>query len=74
MTYAYVNPAVAVVLGYLAGLVGLLPKPEVLDVWTLTGTLVILGGVAITTSATTPAAERQPLAPAPDEVPEAPAS
>jgi len=35
---------VAVVLGYLAGVVGLLPKPEVLDVWSLAGTLVILGG------------------------------
>ena len=74
MTYAYVNPAVAVVLGYLAGLVGLLPKPEVLDVWSLGGTLVILAGVALTTSA--PAAPRggRQIAPAPDELPETPAS
>ncbi|HEY5506053.1 MAG TPA: EamA family transporter, partial [Coriobacteriia bacterium] len=46
MTYAYVNPAVAVVLGYIAGLIGLLAKPETLDVWALLGTLTILGGVA----------------------------
>lgn len=74
MTYAYVNPAVAVIVGYVAGLIGLLPKPETLDVWTIAGTLVILGGVAITTSAPTPLAHREPLAPAPDEIPETPAS
>jgi len=74
MTYAYVNPAVAVVLGYLAGLVGLLPKPEVLDVWSLGGTLVILAGVALTTSAPAAARGRRQIAPAPDELPETPAS
>jgi drug/metabolite transporter (DMT)-like permease len=74
MTYAYVNPVVAVVLGYLAGVVGLLPEPELLDVWTLVGTLVILSGVALTTSATSPGAAREPIAPAPDELPETPAS
>lgn len=74
MTYAYVNPAVAVVLGYLAGVVGLLPKPETLDVWSLTGTLVILGGVALTTSAPPAPAHREPIAPSADEIPEAPAS
>ena len=74
MTYAYVNPAVAVLLGYVAGLVGLLPKPEVLDVWSITGTLVILGGVALTTSAPSLALGRQPLAPSPGEIPETPAS
>ena len=74
MTYAYVNPAVAVVLGYLAGLIGLLPKPEVLDVWSLGGTLVILAGVALTTSAPAVMGGRGPVAPAPDELPESPAS
>jgi drug/metabolite transporter (DMT)-like permease len=74
MTYAYVNPAVAVALGYLAGVVGLLPKPETLDVWSLTGTLVILGGVALTTSAPAAPAHREPIAPSADEIPEAPAS
>jgi drug/metabolite transporter (DMT)-like permease len=74
MTYAYVNPAVAVVLGYLAGLIGLLPHPETLDIWALLGTLVILGGVALTTSAPAPATGRDPLAPEPDELPEGPAS
>lgn len=74
MTYAYVNPAVAVAAGYLAGLVGLLPKPEVLDVWSILGTLTILSGVALTTSAPTPASHREPIAPEPDELPEGPAS
>jgi drug/metabolite transporter (DMT)-like permease len=80
MTYAYVNPAVAVALGYLAGIVGLLPKPETLDVWSLAGTLVILGGVALTTSTPSPpsassgAPRREPIAPSPDELPETPAS
>lgn len=74
MTYAYVNPAVAVVLGYLAGVVGLLPKPEVLDIWSLAGTLVILGGVALTTSAPARGDHRGSIAPAPDELPETPAS
>jgi len=74
MTYAYVNPAVAVALGYLAGLIGLLPKPEVLDVWALLGTLTILGGVALTTSAPASPAHREPIAPEPDELPEAPPS
>lgn len=74
MTYAYVNPAVAVVLGYVAGLIGLLPKPETLDVWSLTGTLVILGGVALTTSAAAPRPGRAPIAPSEGEIPETPAS
>jgi drug/metabolite transporter (DMT)-like permease len=74
MTYAYVNPAVAVVLGYVAGLIGLLPKPETLDVWSILGTLIILGGVALTTSATPPPSGREPIAPSPGEIPETPAS
>lgn len=74
MTYAYVNPAVAVVLGYLAGVVGLLAKPEVLDVWSIAGTLIILAGVALTTSAPAPSDRRDPVAPEPDELAETPAS
>ena len=74
MTYAYVNPVVAVVLGYVAGLVGLLAKPEVLDAWGIAGTVVIIAGVAITTSAPTASGRREPIAPEPDELPEAPAS
>ena len=74
MTYAYVNPAVAVVLGYLAGLIGLLAKPETLDAWSIAGTLVILGGVALTTSAPSRVRGREPIAPSPGEIPETPAS
>ncbi len=74
MTYAYVNPAVAVVLGYLAGFVGLLAKPETLDAWGIAGTLVIIAGVAITTSAPSTPGRREPIAPEPDEIPEAPGS
>lgn len=72
MTYAYVNPVVAVALGYVAGFVGLLAEPERLDLWGLAGMAVIVVGVALTTSAPTvgggPAA-----APSPGEVPEIPA-
>jgi drug/metabolite transporter (DMT)-like permease len=74
MTHAYVNPAVAVVLGYLAGVIGLLAKPETLDVWALLGTLTILAGVAITTGAPTAHGHRDPIAPEPDEIPKTPAS
>jgi drug/metabolite transporter (DMT)-like permease len=73
MTYAYVNPVVAVVLGYVAGLIGLLAKPETLDAWGIAGTVVIVAGVAITTSAPVGGGRRQPIAPEPDELPEAPA-
>ncbi|MCX8007983.1 MAG: EamA family transporter [Coriobacteriia bacterium] len=50
MTYAYVNPAIAVVLGHAAGRVGLVP-PEPIDGWTIAGTVVIIVGVALATSA-----------------------
>lgn len=50
MTYAYVNPAIAVALGNLAGRVGLVP-PEPVDAWTLAGAAVIVVGVALATSA-----------------------
>jgi drug/metabolite transporter (DMT)-like permease len=74
MTYAYVNPAVAVVLGYLAGFVGLLARPETLDAWGIAGTIVIIAGVAITTSAPAAPGRREPIAPEPDEIPETPGS
>jgi drug/metabolite transporter (DMT)-like permease len=74
MTYAYVNPVVAVALGYLAGIVGLLAKPETLDAWGVAGTVVIVAGVAITTSAPTRAGRREPIAPEPDELAETPGS
>lgn len=74
MTYAYVNPVVAVALGYAAGLVGLLPAPEVLDAWGIAGTVVIVAGVALTTSAPAKAAGREPIAPEADEVSEVPAA
>jgi len=74
MTYAYVNPVVAVALGYLAGLVHLIPKPETLDAWGVAGTVVIVAGVAITTSAPTRPGHREPIAPEPDELAETPGS
>jgi drug/metabolite transporter (DMT)-like permease len=72
MTYAYVNPAVAVALGYLAGLVGILAKPETLDAWGFAGTAIIIAGVAITTGAPSEPGSRKPIAPEPDELPETP--
>jgi drug/metabolite transporter (DMT)-like permease len=74
MTYAYVNPLVAVVLGYVAGFIGLLAKPETLDAWGIAGTVVIVAGVAITTSVPPSLGRREPIAPEPDELPEAPGS
>jgi len=46
MTYAYVNPVVAAVLGW--AVLG-----ERLDAWTFAGMVVIIAGVALTTSAPT---------------------
>lgn len=74
MTYAYVNPVVAVALGYVAGYVGLLEHPESLDIWGLAGTVIIVAGVALTTSSPVSPAAREPIAPEPDELPETPAS
>ena len=74
MTYAYVNPVVAVGLGYLAGMVGLLAQPERLDAWGFAGMIVIVAGVAIATSAPVAHAHREPVAPEPDELAETPAS
>jgi len=52
MTYAYVNPVIAVFLGLAAGSLGLVP-PEPLDGWVLAGMTIIVAGVALTTSAPT---------------------
>lgn len=60
MTYAYVNPVIAVFLGWTAGSLGLVP-PEPVDGWVLAGMAVIVGGVALATSAPTrPAAVLAP--------------
>ncbi|NTW28308.1 MAG: EamA family transporter [Coriobacteriia bacterium] len=50
MTYAYVNPVIAVFAGALAGRLGLVP-PEPITAVTLIGMVVIVGGVALATSA-----------------------
>lgn len=52
MTYAYVNPVIAVFLGWTAGRLGLVP-PEPVDAWVLAGMAIIVAGVALTTSAPT---------------------
>ena len=52
MTYAYVNPVIAVFAGALAGRIGLVP-PEPVTLSTLLGMVVIVGGVALTTAAPT---------------------
>jgi len=46
MTYAYVNPVIAVFAGALAGRIGLVP-PEPITASTLIGMVVIVGGVAL---------------------------
>lgn len=62
MTYAYVNPVIAVFLGWAAGTLGLV-RPEPVDGWVLGGMTIIVAGVALTTSAPT----RPALADALDE-------
>lgn len=62
MTYAYVNPVVAVFLGWAAGHVGLLSAPEPVDAWILAGTAIIVAGVALTTTAPTRVPEQPSLA------------
>lgn len=57
MTYAYVNPVIAVFLGWAAGRLGLV-APEPVDAWMAVGMTIIVIGVALTTSAPTrPAAQ-----------------
>lgn len=53
MTYTYVNPVVAVFLGWAAGGLGLIATPEPIDGWVLAGMTVIVIGVALTTSSAT---------------------
>lgn len=52
MTYAYVNPVIAVFAGWAAGALGLVP-PEPIVLSTLVGMAVIVAGVALTTAAPT---------------------
>jgi drug/metabolite transporter (DMT)-like permease len=52
MTYAYVNPVIAVFAGWLAGSVGLVP-PEPVSASVFVGMIVIVAGVAMTTTAPT---------------------
>jgi len=59
MTYAYVNPVIAVFAGWAAGSVGLVP-PEPIVLTTLVGMAVIVAGVALTTAAPTLPPRRTP--------------
>lgn len=52
MTYAYVNPVIAVFAGWGAGAIDLVPD-EPIQLWTLIGMVVIVAGVALTTAAPT---------------------
>lgn len=62
MTYAYVNPVIAVFAGFAAGSVGLVP-PEPIVASTLVGMAIIVAGVAITTAAPTLPPRRPPASP-----------
>ncbi|HET6498958.1 MAG TPA: EamA family transporter [Coriobacteriia bacterium] len=53
MTYTYVNPVVAVFLGWAAGSLGIIATPEPIDAWVLAGMTVIVAGVALTTASAT---------------------
>ncbi len=67
MTYAYVNPVIAVFLGWAAGTLGFV-RQEPVDVWMLLGMAVIVTGVALTTSAPTrPPREAAPVTATPPE-------
>jgi len=59
MTYAYVNPIIAVFAGWAAGSIGLVP-PEPIMLSTLIGMAVIVAGVALTTAAPTLPPRRAP--------------
>lgn len=62
MTYAYVNPVIAVFAGWGAGMIGLVPA-EPITVATIFGMVVIVGGVALTTAAPTLPPRRTPVTP-----------
>ncbi len=66
MTYAYVNPVIAVFLGWAAGSLGIV-TPEPVDGWMAIGMTVIVAGVALTTSAPTRPARTAIPATAPPE-------
>jgi len=53
MTYTYVNPVVAVFLGWAAGVLGVIATPEPVDAWVIAGMTIIVVGVALTTTAPT---------------------
>ena len=59
MTYAYVNPVIAVFAGWAAGSIGLVPVEPVVAS-TIAGMIVIIAGVALTTAAPTLPPRRPP--------------
>jgi len=61
MTYAFVNPAIAVFAGWAAGMIGLLDTPEPITLPTLLGMVVIISGVALTTTAPTLPPRKPPV-------------
>jgi drug/metabolite transporter (DMT)-like permease len=63
MTYAFVNPAIAVFAGWAAGRIGLLDVPEPITLPTLLGMVVIISGVALTTTAPTRPPRHVPTSP-----------
>lgn len=71
MTYAYVNPVIAVLVGWAAGRSGLVP-PEPITPTLVAGMVVIVAGVALTTAAPTRPPRRTPSDPAERELAEEP--
>ncbi len=63
MTYAYVNPVIAVFAGWAAGMIGIVP-PEPVTWSVLIGMVVIVAGVALTTTAPTLPPRRAAIDPA----------
>lgn len=66
MTYAYVNPVIAVFAGWFAGQLGIVP-PEPVTAAMLLGMVVIVGGVALTTAAPTLPPRRPQIGPADEQ-------
>jgi drug/metabolite transporter (DMT)-like permease len=74
MTYAYVNPVIAVFVGWLFGQLGIIP-PEPVTPATVIGMVVIVAGVALATSAPTrPARASGPPATLADDLVDVPES
>lgn len=65
-TYTYVNPGIAVMVGWAAGRLGLV-EPETVSGWMLAGMAVVLAGVVLTTSGAKPGVIR-PAASGPDDI------